>query len=224
MTTQADNPSRRSLLAGMAAAPAILALGSAPALAASPVDRSAWDRALAEYEAAHAAHRAYAPTYDRAHEAWASGRQAIQEAMDALPWREFPYENRGHVARVMDVEQRWARFLAGEGKTWSAPPAQARQRKARYRAALDAVLEFRRKEAELEARSGLAEAEPRSMELFERLGAASGALLRLPAPDSTALLWKMEYLWLGDEESSWSAEVISIVLADARRLLLVGRA
>jgi hypothetical protein len=61
-------------------------------------------------------------------------------------------------------------------------------------------------------------------ELFTDARDRAGAvLLDMPAPDAEALLWKLEYMWLNDEEASWSEEAVSGVLADARRLLANGR-
>ena len=53
-------------------------------------------------------------------------------------------------------------------------------------------------------------------------------LMRMPAPDGDALMWKMQEMWGGDEGDgycdSWSMEFVNVVLADARRLLGVGQA
>lgn len=50
-------------------------------------------------------------------------------------------------------------------------------------------------------------------------------LMRMPAPDAAALIWKMEELWSdggGDGYcDSWSMDIVEPVLADARRLLSV---
>ena len=48
-------------------------------------------------------------------------------------------------------------------------------------------------------------------------------LMKMPAPHSAALLWKMDYLWGEDQQDgmsdAWSMEIVDPVLRDARRLL-----
>lgn len=58
---------------------------------------------------------------------------------------------------------------------------------------------------------------------------AAKALVTIPAPDGPAFLWKLEYLWGGDDEgdgygASYSGAWMAAIMADARRLLSVGRA
>lgn len=56
MTTESNNPSRRTLLAGMAALPAIAALGGTAASAALPIgDEAKWSRLVANYRCLRAA-------------------------------------------------------------------------------------------------------------------------------------------------------------------------
>ena len=48
-------------------------------------------------------------------------------------------------------------------------------------------------------------------------------LIRMPAPDGRALMWKMQELW-GDDDGDgysdgWTMDIVELVLADARRLL-----
>lgn len=53
---------------------------------------------------------------------------------------------------------------------------------------------------------------------------AERELVRLPAPDRTALLWKLEYLLKGDGDSIelWDMDFIAQTVADCRRLLVEG--
>lgn len=53
---------------------------------------------------------------------------------------------------------------------------------------------------------------------------AEKELIALPAPDRTALLWKLEYLLKGDGDSveCWSLDFVAQTVADCRRLLVEG--
>ena len=220
MTTEL---SRRSAIAALAGSAAFAGTFAAPATAAlvdvSEGKARIWAAALAEYEAAHAARNEFEPEWRRVFEAYDSSAPTL----DCIPWREFPFENREEVARVMDVEKRWTFFLKGQGKWWWAP-GKEEARKAQYRAALDAVLEFRRMETEHEVNSGMTAADEISARLQDRFDRAQKVLRETPAPHRAALLWKMENLWPGDEEDGRHGPVAGSILADARRLLSDGRA
>lgn len=80
--------------------------------------------------------------------------------------------------------------------------------------------EWRRADAAYNAPCTLAEEE----ELGARETAAWIKLMKTPAPNGAALLWKMEYLWggTGDGDGSstcWEQSIVDLVLKDAHRLL-----
>lgn len=54
--------------------------------------------------------------------------------------------------------------------------------------------------------------------------AAEEELIEMPAPDRTALLWKLEYLLKGDGDSidPWTMSFVAQTVADCRRLLVEG--
>ena len=67
--------------------------------------------------------------------------------------------------------------------------------------------------------------EDESDRLLDEVGDAEYLLMKTPAPDPVALLWKVERMF-GDEDGhrSFNEEVQQAFLADARRLLSAGRA
>jgi hypothetical protein len=66
--------------------------------------------------------------------------------------------------------------------------------------------------------------------LCDTVSAADDAVLTTAAPDQAALLWKLERLFGpqaredGDSCDMWCGEWIDALMADARRLLVNGRA
>jgi hypothetical protein len=219
-----DTTTRRTVLGAIAALP-VVAL-AAPALATPAIDRTAWERILGRYQRAKAA----SAEADRRCEAAYDEFKRIEPSDEAIPFREFTimrgaptrYE-RHHIARIMDVEQEWELFLSLEGKTWFARDPE--KRKGEYRAALDAVTDYRRRLAEAERSSGYNAASDRSDRLGDVCSEIENELIETPAPDRAALLYKMERLFgpeaRGVDNScpAWCAAWINTVMADAHRLL-----
>jgi hypothetical protein len=205
---------------------AMLAIGSTSAAALVDVkaaEAAAWDSALTEYQQAKAACEAFSPTWDRAYHAWSTSRPS----MDGIHWREFSFRDRLHLARIMDLDKEWARYLDGEGKWWFAPDPEPC--KARYRAVLDSVAEFRKAESDHSATTGMTAADEHNERLSEAFSQAEEALVTTPAPHTAALLWKLEHLFGADarcpeeEAPCWCARWTEAFLSDARRLLSNGR-
>ena len=206
--------SRRALLK---AAPMIAATAAMPAMALTiPTsgDRSAWEAALRTMEQARADDAAFTPIHTRISKAW----EASRPSMDGIDWTEFPFTNRDHVARTLDLNKAWHDFLASEGKTWFS--RQPEVCKARYRAALDSVRAFRDAEARHDRESGMEEADERWEELGKRVNEAESALMHMPAPDLAALRWKLDQALMieGDSICPWSADYVRQTVADFRRL------
>lgn len=225
MTTQADNPSRRTLLAGIAAAPAIIALGTSPAMALPTVDRAAWDRTFARVQQARRTYEADCPAFDRAYAAMNAGKPSL----DLIDWEGLRRQGLGrfdryHTARMLDIKAAWKSYLSTHrARFGTLPPAAARTE---CRAALNTILEFRRLEEENEERTGYNEADERNSRLCDVTIEAEHELLATPAPDLSALLWKIEHLWGSDTDDplrsasdSYDMNHIRPVIADARRLL-----
>jgi hypothetical protein len=79
----------------------------------------------------------------------------------------------------------------------------------------------------IRARFGMDEAEEKWSALGDAHCDAEWALMRTPAPDTPALLFKLEKLLEvepGESTASWSASAVEQTMADARRLLASGRA
>lgn len=216
--------SRRAALTGigLAGGAAILPIVAASAAKASTADRAAWDRAFAAYEKASAAEAAYAPTSDRI---WAAFQEGKQDHLNScIDWKNLGFTNsldRRNTAYVMDVEAEWQSYLDGYNKWWFSPnPDKCR---AQMRAALDSVVEFRRREAEHRRACGWEEAAERTDALSEAAYEAKWTLLsKIPAPDLPALLWKLEVFLQTEDEGNvpnWTEKAIELTMADARRLL-----
>lgn len=205
---------RRAMMGASAAAALLPAAAVSPASAAA-VDRSAWAAAMDRYDAAVAADEAFTADYWRIHARWEAGRPSLE----AIHWREFAFEDRDRVARLLDLDQRWAEYLAGEGRTWSSADPDAT--KARYRAALDSVRTWRDANERHDRESGMVAAEDRWEALGDEVDEARTALMALPAPDLAALQWKLAHL-LSTENGSvapWSDEYVAMTKTDMVRLL-----
>ncbi len=222
---------RRTALAAIGTVGTLAAIPAAAATTNQSTDRSAWDQAFRRMEHTKSVADADSAVFDKIAAAWEAGRPS----MDAIHWREFSIVNgfgqdRFHVAYMLDVEAEWQDFLSRENKTWWAPdPAHNKRTKERRRAALDSVLEFRRKNEEHNRATGYTQAAERNDRLDEARYNAKWDLIRTPAPDGEALLWKLETLFGPDachdgSVTPWSEEAIAPVMADARRLLSHGRA
>jgi hypothetical protein len=208
---------RRQALAGIgiASATGMLPMAAATVAQARSADCAAWHRAFAKMEQASRQADETSRAYDVAYEAWSKDRPS----MDCIHWKEFAFRDRNHVARVMDVEEEFASFLQSEGKLWWAKDREATI--ARVRTAYDSVLKFRRREQEHDDRTGQSAAAERADEAADALSHAQGALMRMPAPDRTALHWKLQHLLEVDHDSTagWSADYVEQTKADMRRLL-----
>jgi hypothetical protein len=193
-------------------------------------DRSEWVARLRAYETAKAERIAHDPVWDAAYARYKPARPNMDAVID---WKQLGISyraHRDHTARVMDVEHEWQKYLAGEGKWWwgGKDPEAC---KARQRAGLDTILRFRRLEAEAYANSGAEAADEKSGALSETESDTWATLLRTPAPDGAALLYKLDLLFADDDRrendehcDAWNYNLIDPVMADARRLLAQGRA
>jgi hypothetical protein len=209
--------SRRALLKAAPVTALTIAAPLTALNAVSPTDATEWDAAMRTYEDAVAEDAAYDPIYWAIHRSWEAGRPS----MDGIHWKEFPFFDRKHIARTIDLEGMWRGFLADEGKSWWSPKPESR--KAQFRAALDSVQAFRDAEAAHRRDSGMDEADQRWEELAERVNEAQWALMALPAPHGAALLWKLNVLLAVDEETvggvGWDRGPAEQALADMSRLL-----
>jgi hypothetical protein len=223
--------SRRAALTGFALASAA---GIAPsALASLPTetsaDRTEWNAKVRTYETLKAQGLAHSPVWDAAFARYEAARPDMAAVIDWTCLGISYVAHRDHTARVMDVEQEWQKYLAGEGKWWwgGKDPEAC---KVRQRKALDSVLEFRRLEAEAYTNTGAEAADDRTEALADAESEAWNTLLLTPAPDQQALLYKLDLLFCEDRggnddySDSWSMKLIDAVMADARRLLTQGRA
>lgn len=70
MTNQGHNPTRRALLAGIAIAPATIALGASAAMTAAPSTTRGWNEIVAAYRAARQEQERAGTVYDAAENAW----------------------------------------------------------------------------------------------------------------------------------------------------------
>ena len=215
MTTSIN---RRTAMLALASTGAIASASAAALVDVNAAEAAAWDSALREYNEAKAACAAFSPVWDRTYESWLPNRPSL----DMIDWREFAFKDRDHVARVLDLDKEWARYLDGYGKWWFALDPEPC--KARFRAALDSIVAFRKAEAQHNANSGMDAANERSERLTDEFCAAEDVLLAMPAPHGTALLWKLDCLFGPDSRDAkgygagWSPGRLDSILADAQRL------
>jgi hypothetical protein len=222
------------MLAGMAAVPA-LAVAGCPALAtADPArisnDRTAWDAALTKMIAAKAKLTAEQAVYDPIAASWLAGRPDRDATID---WESLDPHiapgTRDHVARVMDVDNAEAAFMAGEGTSWWVMDRDRDAYVARHRAAFDTVRAYRRQVADNDARHDWDAANHRYDALVEAFCDAEADLRLTPAPDMAALRHKLEDMLApavrapNGECDGINGACADVLLADVRRLAGEGR-
>lgn len=151
-----------------------------------------------------------------AYEAWDEAGQADYDAFHAAAEAIKP--NLSYTVPGTSLKFDYWRDVSQLDRQQPLLPEEVRQElNARY-------AEYQAEYARLSARYGMSEMIRQDREHSDNISRLADQLLGTPAPDQEALLWKMEHLWLGDEEASWSKEAVSAVLSDARRLLSTGRA
>lgn len=203
----------------MGAAAVTAVVTTAPAMASATTSRTAWAAAMAAHERAVAEDAAFDPHYWEVYRAWETGKPS----MDTIHWHEFRFVDRAHTARMIDLEKQWQDFLSGEGNWWNARDPEAR--KAQYRRALDSVQAFRDAEERHDRVSGMNDAEERWSALAEEVGRTRAALMDMPAPDLSALRWKLAHLRDDDGDlAGWSAGFVRQTFVDIDRLMPVGEA
>lgn len=204
------NLDRRSFVG----AAAVVVVTTGPAVARSTTDRTNWDIAIAAHERAIAEDAAFDPRYWEIHREWEAGKPSMEE----IHWKQFDSRDRDRTARMIDLEKEWRRFLDGENKWWWAKNAEGR--KAEYRAALDSVQAYRDAEARHDRESGMDAAEQRWEALGDEVGRTRDALMDMPAPDLSALRWKLAQLRDDDGDLvGWSADFVRQTFLDVDRLM-----
>ena len=218
MATSEHTLSRRQALAGLSVlgAVAIPTVASTKTTIARP-DRRAWDSAMAHLKRCEAAFN----RSDEGYDAFLQAYERARPSKDIIDWREFSCMDRDYVARVMSIDEYERERLASEGRLWWAKNPEACR--ARIRAAFDSVREFRRLEMEAGERTGYRAYDEKHEAISDRHYNALTALVEMPAPDSEALLWKINHLFT-EANVDWSEEYTAQFFTDARRLLSNGRA
>lgn len=207
----------------MTALTAIAAAPAAAANAAPSIDRVKWDMLASDYRETKQAYAAAAARFDSIYTAYEEKKPSI----DIIDWNGLrPFccaRVDEHAADTLDVEHEWQILLDGEGKWWWSPKPE--ETKAKRRAALDTVLEYRQRCASLKQQLGYDQAGDECERTSEAAFDAEKALINSPAPDLEALHLKLEILF-GPEATEndgsipcWTASYVSPVIADWRRLL-----
>lgn len=216
------------MISSVAAAPSLAFLATSAAIGAAPAPtKAAWDAAVSEWRRLFATAERASRRCDVSMKAYDAVRPP-ESALKAL-MREFPFSDRGPLgarafARRLDVEFEWRRFLAGEGRHWWAPDPEARKRE--FRKTLDAVVAWRDADAKADKKSGFTAAAEDCDAAWDAETTAKVRLMKMPAPDRAAALWKLEELFgeraLADEDGQippWTVDYAGQFFDDARRLL-----
>lgn len=212
---------RRTILAALAAlplTPALVTAAAAAPITAVATDRTAWEAAILRLRAAEQATEAAARERDRA----AAVFDRIEPSDASIHWREFWFGSRESIAHGLDLDRAWSDFVASEGTLWwSASPATT---KARIHAALESVADFRARYQEAYRTSGLDEADRAESAAGEEHWNAREAAFLTPAPDWTAVQWKIERLFGASASkddrlvAEHCPELVEALMADVRRL------
>lgn len=199
-------PSRRSFLAaGLFAVPAAVSAAIiASPVEALPADRSRWDDLMRQYQDAEAQQREQERSFSQALTAY---KAALPDEPDT---RIFYPHHHLHVLNVADLDD-----LANEARSAGAPYDAARL------AVLENIRAFRAEAAKADASTSYTTITDRLEEASERCWELQGTLMKEPAPDYAALLWKLEDVLTPDDGhlSELADSYVEPVRADMRRLL-----
>jgi hypothetical protein len=218
-----------NMMTAVAAVPAVALSGSANAAPASA--RSDWDRAFADWKRCHREVETADRRIKHAEAVYEAARPKVEQ-IDQTVWDEVlqPFASRDpeelHLfTRVVDLDDAWRKFEAGDGRWRFAPDQSAR--KHRVRAALDELQHFREADALAERDSGYHAAAAARDVAYEAESAARKRLMQTPAPSEQEALWKLEQLFgdkvLAEEGDdycpAWDLDFCRQFFADVRRLL-----
>jgi len=193
---------RRGILSAMAAAPVMALPAAARALPIVGGDSAAWDRALAAWRAATVA----SDTYDR------DVHDPAHDALDQVaPMTSLYFEHRLDGGKVVQLLAKPDEPDFWEGSEFAGA---ARATLGAYQQRIKAV-----------DRSGIKAISAESDRLADVTARLECALMLMPAPDRTALMWKLERLFGEDQRGSdgdgaaYRKDWTDAWMADARRLL-----
>lgn len=183
-----------------------------PAIIPDPV---AWETAMAELEQAQAAYEIADAEDDRIAALYWTEVNAIP---DCVEQKHGMGSGTMSAANRRDVSMAYRALVAVYDDSV----------KAQYQPYLDACRRIvdhavlrQRKIAEIDQRFGYSIASEHLDQTIRVLSARESTLIQMPAPDRTALLWKIEKLLTIEDDSTspWCGGYVSQTLADARRLL-----
>ena len=179
-----------------------------------PPSRSHWETALARYEATLVEAAAFDAEYERIETIWREG----QPSMEEIHWKAFPFADRDHVARILDLSEAERQRREGQNKWWWAKDPTASL--AEFCAALESVQQFRDAEERHEIQSGFRAASERYESLTDAISDASDLLMAMPAPDAAALRWKLDQLKNKDGSfAAYSSDYMRQINEDIARIL-----
>jgi hypothetical protein len=179
---------------------------------------TAWAEALDLYNRAATAEKAYERDF------WLPAYEKVEEIVSALPHQSVHYVAHAGTGKQMSTDN--ARDVQGaQGMLRACPDATTEYMNA-CRQLVTAHEE--RQAQERSIREQMAEQEERMEQLSQARSAAWSQLLLMPAPDQSALLWKLNELFGEGERDpdgyaySWSKGIMDALLSDARRHLAGG--
>jgi hypothetical protein len=219
VSTRREMMNMMARVAGGTAIATLPAAGIAGQSVASTTDRSAWDRAMIRWVRAKRIADDVVAAYDRA---W----MAVEaEAPQPEPFAHHFTASEHHRALLysVDLEERLARYR--RIAPVSVFPAEAAQRSIQEaQQIVERIKAFREARRIANDRHDHTRLEEAYESAIDELGDAESALMEAPAPDTTALLWKLERLWgedveRGESGGSYCHEWMAALMADARRLL-----
>lgn len=217
-------PTRREALIGLAVTGALASVSSP---ASSKVSGSAWDMAVLRWERAKQHKAAIDARYDAAFERF----EAIKPDASMIDRRAFPtfcHPTQWEL-NTMNVSDMLADFEASRGVTWWGSEEAAEKQ----RTAIRSIGKYQEQRIRAQTVTGVGDLGDAADAAGDAACDAWATLLKTPAPNGEALIFKLEQL-IGDEGrtgddgdrygDSWSADLLDAALADARRLLAAGRA
>lgn len=221
-----NSTSRRALIKAAPLAAAALAIPMSARAASA--DRTAWNLAMAAYNAAKAEDDAYNPVFRELHDRWTETTEAVPH----VTLRPDPYTGRFEPVSTAD------RFFVADARRIVKELAEGKRRHdplpdlTEHTALLHEVAAAAdKRDTEIEAISasmGYDQAETKWDALSSKVVDAEGVLMATPAPDVAALRWKLDHLTTDPREhdgamAAWSVHFVRQTLADIALLLPEGR-
>lgn len=215
---------RRNFIMGSAVAALSVSALPVAAASANATDRRRWEAAMADLARIEAEDAAFTPNWEKT---W-KRCNAECEAVPHITLRPSPYSGIKRPVSTADTQfvataRRTLANIAAGKERWDDIPSLNEQMQLLRDTAAEADKRDRQVQA-IRDRHDMDRLDDKAEALGDALADAQGVLMAIPAPDLSALRWKLDHLTnRGEGWDSWSDDYVRQVNADIARLLPEGR-